>query len=89
MKEIYHRQQLQPPRLEQWPEARQQYRELLQLYSSGAYKHWTMRELFQKSWVAIEIFGFFIIGEILGRRSLIGYNIKTHDSVDNEHHHHH
>ena len=50
-----------------------------------------MRELLQKGWITAEILGFFIIGEILGRRSLVGYNIKSHDSAnaDDDHHHRH
>jgi F-type H+-transporting ATPase subunit g len=80
-KEVYLREQMQPPRMSQWAEAKQQFRELLQTYSSGAYKQWTMKELFQRSLVAVEVAGFFIIGEMIGRRSIIGYNINGADKV--------
>jgi F-type H+-transporting ATPase subunit g len=84
MKQVYVREQMQLPKIEQWPEAKKQWQELLHIYSSGAYREWTLKELLQRSLVAAEIMGFFVIGEMIGRRSIIGYNIQV---ADKDHHH--
>ena len=36
----------------------------------------TVKELFASAVVGIELYAFFCVGEIIGRRSLFGYNVK-------------
>ena len=69
-REVYRREHLQPPKLDQWPQARSE------LYS---YLKWDyIRGMRREDWlrvgvVGVELVGFFCIGEVVGRRNLVGY----------------
>lgn len=46
----------------------------LSLYVGRVYEL-PMREVVVNSLIGVEIFGWFIVGEIIGRKSLIGYKV--------------
>jgi F-type H+-transporting ATPase subunit g len=51
--------------------------------NKNAYKGLTLRDFAKGGVVAAQFYTFFLFGEIIGRRNLIGYNVPT------EHHEHH
>ncbi|KAJ1968988.1 ATP synthase subunit G atp20 [Dispira parvispora] len=71
-KEVYKKEDLAPPSLADYSAARKQ---LEDLFKSEALKKLTRDDLIKAAVVGIEIAGFFWIGEIIGRRSLVGYDV--------------
>ena len=67
--------ELGPPGLSQWPEVRQGF---IKLYNSAVYGRFldiSMTEATRNTLVAVEIACWFYVGEMIGRRSIIGYKV--------------
>ncbi|KAI8388801.1 mitochondrial ATP synthase g subunit-domain-containing protein [Radiomyces spectabilis] len=79
-KQVYVKEGMAFPSGEQFTQARQIIQKNMNV---AALKNLTWRDIAQGGVVAAEIYTFFLIGEIIGRRNLIGYNVK---SVDAHHH---
>ncbi|KAJ1928652.1 ATP synthase subunit G atp20 [Tieghemiomyces parasiticus] len=71
-KQVYTKEQLAPPSLAEYQPAR---KELLKLFKTENLKNITRQDAVKATVVAIEVAGFFMIGEIIGRRNLVGYNV--------------
>lgn len=69
------------PTAEQFAQAQQTVKQNLNL---SAWKKWTVQDVAKGGVVAAELYTFFLIGEIIGRRNLIGYNVKP--AVEHSHH---
>jgi F-type H+-transporting ATPase subunit g len=67
--------ELAPPGLSQWPEIKQGLQKVYKTTITGKFVEKPMREILQNGLVGLEILGWFIIGEMIGRRSIIGYKI--------------
>ncbi|KAI8826071.1 uncharacterized protein EV422DRAFT_563880 [Fimicolochytrium jonesii] len=53
-------------------------------FKTGAWKKVTLRDVGQLSLEGIKIGGFFLVGEMIGRGSVIGYQIHGADNLDGE-----
>ncbi|GCB71717.1 hypothetical protein scyTo_0001677 [Scyliorhinus torazame] len=51
------------------------FKKLVASYKAGQYKHATVKDAVRNALVATEIVMWFYIGEVIGRGSLIGYNV--------------
>jgi F-type H+-transporting ATPase subunit g len=71
-KEVYTKENLAPPKLTQWDSAR---KEFWQLFVWRNVREWKMNDVAKGAVVGVELLGLFTIGEVVGRRSLIGYNV--------------
>lgn len=67
--------ELGPPMPSQWPEIRKGFSNLYRSTTTGKFLDVTVTEATKNSLVAIEVACWFYIGEIIGRRSLIGYKV--------------
>ncbi|KAI9178960.1 hypothetical protein H9P43_005622 [Blastocladiella emersonii ATCC 22665] len=74
-KQVYHAEKLAPPALATLAEAQTVATNLVQAVRSGAFKKWSNQDLVKGSILAGEALTFFLLGEIVGRRSLIGYDV--------------
>ena len=75
-KEWWRREKLGPPSLDQWPEARSVFNQLYADIMSGAFRNYTGKDVFNGAKLGAEVVGFFLVGEMIGRRSLIGYKTE-------------
>ncbi|RKP40039.1 mitochondrial ATP synthase g subunit-domain-containing protein [Dimargaris cristalligena] len=71
-KQVYNKEQLAPPSPQEWHQARKQ---LMDLLKTDRLKSLTKEDLAKGALVGIEISGFFLIGEMIGRRNVVGYNV--------------
>ena len=69
------RRELIPPSPSQWPEIKAGANKALSTLKSGQWMQKTTREGFQNVLVGLEIGCWFIVGEIIGRRSIVGYKV--------------
>ena len=69
------RRELGPPAPGQWPEIKRGFNHLYRSGSSGAFMELTVKEGFRNFIVFVEVSCWFFIGEVIGRRSLIGYDL--------------
>lgn len=67
--------ELGPPAPGQWPEIRKGFSNLYQSAITGKFLDLTVAQATKNSLVAVEVACWFYIGEIIGRRSLIGYKV--------------
>ncbi|KAI9498432.1 mitochondrial ATP synthase g subunit-domain-containing protein [Zychaea mexicana] len=80
-KQVYTKEGMSFPSGEQFAQAQQTVQKSLNM---SAWKNLTVRDVAKGGVVAAELYTFFLIGEIVGRRNLIGYDVKP--AV--EHHEH-
>lgn len=80
-KQVYTKEGMAFPSSEQFTQAQSTLKEALKLKTL---KNLTFSDVAKGGVVLAEIYTFFLIGEIVGRRNLIGYNVK---SSEQEHHH--
>ncbi|ORZ34050.1 mitochondrial ATP synthase g subunit-domain-containing protein [Catenaria anguillulae PL171] len=73
-KQVYHAEKLAPPTQAMLGEAQAVGLQLVQSVRQGAYKKWSQKDMIKGAVLAGEAFTFFLLGEIVGRRSLIGYS---------------
>ena len=59
----------------EWPAVSKGFSKVLKSAQTGAFVNLTVREAAKNVIVAVEIATFFYVGEIIGRQSLIGYNV--------------
>ncbi|EDO39978.1 predicted protein [Nematostella vectensis] len=67
--------ELAPPMPSEWPAIQKSFMNLKDAALSGRFLNVTVKEGVANTLVAAEIAFWFYIGEIIGRRSLIGYNV--------------
>ncbi|XP_003386054.1 PREDICTED: ATP synthase subunit g, mitochondrial-like [Amphimedon queenslandica] len=67
--------ELDPPRPSQWPEIQRGLAKVAHTARTGAFLNKPMKEVVQQSLVGFDIFCWFIVGEMIGRWSIIGYNV--------------
>jgi len=72
----YARKELMPPKPTELGEVKRGFGKLISSYRSKGYKQLTVSEAWCNTLVAVEVATWFFIGEIIGRKSLVGYNIK-------------
>ena len=64
-----------PPKLSEWPAIKKSFLGLKDAAIKGKFLDITMKEATVNTLVAVEIAFWFYVGEVIGRRSLIGYNV--------------
>ena len=67
--------ELGPPGLSQWPQVKEGFSKLLNSTLTGKFLDMSVKEATRNTLVAVEIACWFYVGEIIGRRSLIGYKV--------------
>ena len=67
--------ELTPPNPAQWPEIKTGFSNLFQNAVSGRFLDLSVKEATKKTLVGVEILCWFFVGEMIGRRSLIGYKV--------------
>ncbi|XP_050538446.1 ATP synthase subunit g, mitochondrial-like [Daktulosphaira vitifoliae] len=72
----YAKVELTPPKLSDLPEIKSEISKIIQTARTGRWKNLTVKEATVKSLVAVEVLMWFYVGEVIGKRSLIGYDIK-------------
>ena len=70
---VYRKEQLSPPTLDKWPQARQELSQLWQHVRGTNVADYTPAQLGRGALLALEVSGFFVVGEMVGRRQIIGY----------------
>lgn len=78
-KQVYTKERMNFPSGQQFSEAQQYVQK--DLMNALTWKNITKRDVAKGAVVAAELYTFFLIGEIVGRRHLIGYKVK-----EEEHH---
>ncbi|CAH1796043.1 unnamed protein product [Owenia fusiformis] len=71
----YARVELRPPTPAEMGEASQSFQKLIKSAQTGKWQTVTTQEALRNSLITLEIACWFFVGEIIGRRSLVGYNI--------------
>lgn len=77
LRQVARQQQLGPPSPAEWTKAQQGLVNFKNAIQQGSWKKLTVGEAGQYAIKGVEILGFFYVGEIIGRRSLIGYNVTS------------
>ena len=67
--------ELGPPTISQWPAIKQGFSNLYRSAMYGKFLDLTVTEATRNTLVAIEVACWFYVGEIIGRRSIIGYKV--------------
>ena len=67
--------ELGPPGLSQWPEIRQGLSRLWNSALAGKFLDVTVTQATKNTLVAVEVACWFYVGEMIGRRSIIGYKV--------------
>ncbi|CAL8078409.1 unnamed protein product [Calicophoron daubneyi] len=70
----YAKVEMRPPKLADVAVARAEVLRLIDAAKSGKWRSTTVREAFLNTVVTLEVVAWFFIGEVIGRRSLIGYS---------------
>ncbi|KAL8587204.1 hypothetical protein ACOMHN_013290 [Nucella lapillus] len=71
----YAKVELRPPTLGEMPQVQEGMNNLVKAARTGKWKTLTVKEAWMNTLVGAEIMFCFFIGEVLGRRSLVGYYI--------------
>ncbi|KAG8035778.1 hypothetical protein G9C98_001434 [Cotesia typhae] len=71
----YAKVELSPPTLGDLPAIRQGFGKLLHSAKTGGYKNLTVSEAWLNTLVFIEVWCWFFIGEVIGKRHLVGYKV--------------
>ncbi|XP_070621902.1 ATP synthase subunit g, mitochondrial [Erythrolamprus reginae] len=71
----YAKVELVPPTPAEIPKAIESLKTLLKSYRTGRFAQLTVKEALRNGLVATEVLMWFYIGEIIGKRGLIGYNV--------------
>ena len=67
--------ELVPPNPAQWPEVKKGFSQVFQSAVTGKFLNLTVKEASKKVLVGVEIACWFVVGEMIGRRSIIGYKV--------------
>ncbi|KAJ1980664.1 hypothetical protein H4R35_001033 [Dimargaris xerosporica] len=71
-KQVYVKEQLAPPTTAEYYQARKQ---LLDMFKRENVMKLTAKDVAKGALIGIEVGGFFLVGEIIGRRNLVGYDV--------------
>uniref|UniRef100_A0A8I6A6M0 ATP synthase membrane subunit G n=1 Tax=Rattus norvegicus TaxID=10116 RepID=A0A8I6A6M0_RAT len=71
----YARVELVPPTLGEIPTAIQSMKSIIHSAQTGNFKHLTVKEAVLNGLVATEVWMWFYIGEIIGKRGIVGYDV--------------
>merc|ERR1711976_194657 len=71
----YAKVELRPPSLNEMPQVSQGFNNLLASARSGKWKQLTIKEATVNTLVGVEVLMWFFIGECIGKRALVGYQI--------------
>ena len=72
-KTVAKHERLAPPALDQWPAARTELKSIWQTMRSKHVADFTPVQVGRGVLLAVEVTGFFILGEMIGRRKIVGY----------------
>ncbi|VVC25370.1 ATP synthase, F0 complex, subunit G, mitochondrial,Mitochondrial ATP synthase subunit g [Cinara cedri] len=72
----YAKVELTPPKFSDLPEIKNEISKIIQTAKTGRWKNITVKDATVNSLVAIEVLMWFYLGECIGKRHLVGYNIK-------------
>ncbi|XP_015511735.1 ATP synthase subunit g, mitochondrial [Neodiprion pinetum] len=67
--------ELTPPKLSDIPAIRSGIAKILSSAKNGSYRNLTVREAWLNTLVGIEVLCWFYIGEVIGKRHLVGYKV--------------
>jgi F-type H+-transporting ATPase subunit g len=67
--------ELVPPSPKDIPAIRSGINKLIHNAKSGSYKQLTVKQAWLNTLVAIEVYCWFFIGECIGKRHIVGYNV--------------
>ena len=67
--------ELGPPTPAQWPEVKEGFTKLFSSAVTGRFLDLSVKEATKKGLVGIEIACWFFVGEMIGRKSIIGYKV--------------
>ena len=71
----YAKVELVPPTPGEIPTAIQNVKKIIQSAKTGSFKHLTVKEAVLNGLVATEVWMWFYIGEIIGKRGIVGYDV--------------
>nr|KAF6324087.1 ATP synthase membrane subunit g [Myotis myotis] len=71
----YAKVELIPPTPAEIPTAIQSFKKIVRSAQTGSFKQLTVKEALLNGLVATEVWMWFYVGEIIGKRSIIGYNV--------------
>nr|BAB25423.1 unnamed protein product [Mus musculus]BAB25507.1 unnamed protein product [Mus musculus] len=72
----YAKVELVPPTPAEIPTAIQSVKKIIQSAKTGSFKHLTVKEAVLNGLVATEVWMWFYIGEIIGKRGIVGYEVE-------------
>lgn len=72
----YAKVELTPPKLSDLPEVKNEISKMIQTARTGRWKSITVKDATLKSLIFLEVYMWFYVGECIGKRHLIGYDIK-------------
>lgn len=67
--------ELTPPKLTDLPAIRTGIKNILSSAKNGGYKNLTVKEAWLNTLVAVEVWCWFYIGEVIGKRHIVGYKV--------------
>lgn len=71
----YARVEMAPPTFSDIPAARNSIMKIVHSAKTGAYKQLTVREAWLNTLVTIEVLCWFFVGECIGKRHIVGYDV--------------
>ncbi|XP_076781065.1 ATP synthase F(0) complex subunit g, mitochondrial [Arvicanthis niloticus] len=71
----YAKVELVPPTPGEIPTAIQSMKKIIESAKTGSFKHLTVKEAVLNGLVATEVWMWFYIGEIIGKRGIVGYDV--------------
>ncbi|KAI9296450.1 hypothetical protein K502DRAFT_323788 [Neoconidiobolus thromboides FSU 785] len=71
-KEVYKREHMAPPTSQQLQQAKEQ---LKNIATPEYIRNLSMTHVYTAAYYGTQIYGFFLVGEIIGRMSLVGYSV--------------
>lgn len=85
-KQVYIREGMAPPSGSQFEAAKESVLKFSKAARSpSTWKNLSKEQYLKAGLVTAEVYTFFMIGEIIGRRNLVGYDVKCADSHDAHH----
>ncbi|KAG0429015.1 hypothetical protein HPB47_024015 [Ixodes persulcatus] len=71
----YAKVEMMPPSPRELPEVMRGFGNLVSSAKSGAWRHLTVREASLNTLVGLEVIFWFFVGECIGKRSIVGYQV--------------
>ncbi|KAI4503012.1 hypothetical protein M0802_002056 [Mischocyttarus mexicanus] len=73
--QAYAKVELMPPKLSELPAVKKSIVDIINAAKTGRYKELTVREAWLNTLVAIEVYCWFYVGECIGKRHIVGYDV--------------